>query len=416
MIETSAELAPHRPGQLQYEGNTPNWTTMAAAGRLSSAQEDRELSEPDDIPGRRTMCAHQHDSTFIYPPRSDVRPSGETQDAQTADTTAVSPGTSGVLDPKAALPASSVAEASIAEVAQQQPTLLAMAPISMAYQVLEQCPFRCPICHARPGHETRRLYTPKIANRFRSLSEQNVRRITISGGEPMLLRKRNRLLEIIKHAHEQHIHVCLNTTGILMDDKYLSILDNYVDHLLLSFRGVDRKSYNREFGVTEELEKLYRPYDTALRIIEAVKHTGIRLEISTVVHALNIHETIDMGWKLLSINPNITWRVEEYYAIGDLPDRDLYELSKAQYDDLFSKITETFTGKFRKIRHSSKEGRLHAKDLMMTPAGNLVTTCNNEYKVVGNVDSNFELPKSMRRSWTDYIKLCRDWGWEYTPN
>jgi len=227
----------------------------------------------------------------------------------------------------------------------------------------------------------------------------------------MLLHDQGRgaLLEICQEIHRQRIHLCLNTSGVFVDYDLLQEFDTFLDQMLLSFRGIDKISYNRQFGVTEKFDKLHKPYHTALRIMEDIKHTGIKLEVATVVDAKNVNETIQLGWKLLSINPNITWRVEEYYANGAQPKRQQFELRKAVYDELFIQITETFAGKFFRIRHSSKEGRIDAPDVMLTPEGNFVRSSNNAYTIVGKMP---QLPEmNTRRRWSDYSHGCRDWGW-----
>ncbi|MDR1468019.1 MAG: radical SAM protein, partial [Spirochaetaceae bacterium] len=188
------------------------------------------------------------------------------------------------------------------------------APIPLAYALSWKCYCNCPICHSETegeegmtaGIETWKRTIGPLLNHSGSV------RLTLTGGEPMFFwDKTDELLEFIKYLHEHKIHVCLNTTGINLTPEKLEVLDNCIDTILLSIRGLTVKAVNREFGIDEERARKLR--DTQMMILREIHNTDIRLEVCTVVTKENIAGIEYLGGKLCAINNNMIWRVEEYY-------------------------------------------------------------------------------------------------------
>ena len=58
---------------------------------------------------------------------------------------------------------------------------------------------------------------------IRVLNKNHVKRITVTGGEPLLLGEE--LLDFLSLLHDQKIHTCLSTTGIFLSEKDVLRLD-----------------------------------------------------------------------------------------------------------------------------------------------------------------------------------------------
>jgi MoaA/NifB/PqqE/SkfB family radical SAM enzyme len=223
--------------------------------------------------------------------------------------------------------------------------------------------------------------------------------------------KTDELLEFIKYLHENNIHVCLNTTGVNLTPEKLMILDNYIDTILLSVRGLTVETVKREFNIGEEQARNLR--DTQMMILREIHNTDIRLEISTVVTKENIAGIDYLGGKLCAVNNNIIWRVEEYYRNGkqgNQPD-SRFDLDAAQYDALMIELYEKYSP-LVVMRHSSKESRVNAPDPFLFPDGSLRHTSNHSYRLIMPIEKyNFKELRT-RRNWGTYLNSMRNWGWE----
>jgi MoaA/NifB/PqqE/SkfB family radical SAM enzyme len=287
-------------------------------------------------------------------------------------------------------------------------------PISLAYALSWKCYFNCPICLSGiEGNEDMITTVETWKKTVEPLLNHNGSvRLTLTGGEPMFFwDKTDELLEFIKYLHESKIHICLNTTGINLTREKLEVLDKYLDTILLSVRGLTVETVRREFNINEEQAKKLR--DTQMMILREIHNTDIRLEVSTVVTKENISSIEYLGGKLCAINNNIIWRVDEYYRNGKQCNRSEgeYDLEAAQYDAFMINLCKKYSHMIF-IRHSSREGRVHAPDPFLFPDGNLHGSSGYSYKLICPVrEYDFKGIKT-RRDWSTYLNSLRNWGWE----
>ncbi|MCD7908923.1 MAG: glycyl-radical enzyme activating protein [Clostridium sp.] len=74
--------------------------------------------------------------------------------------------------------------------------------------------------------------------------------LTVSGGEPML--QFDALLELLRKAKQNGLHVCLDTSGQASQDKYRAISE-YVDIFLFDYKTTDPNDHKRYTGVKNTL-------------------------------------------------------------------------------------------------------------------------------------------------------------------
>jgi MoaA/NifB/PqqE/SkfB family radical SAM enzyme len=245
------------------------------------------------------------------------------------------------------------------------------------------------------------------------LSSRGIIRLTITGGEPMLANKKSEVLSILEYAHSKKIHTCLSTTGHNISESDIRRLENSLDQLLLSI-------HSRSEHLAQELYESAKTWDylskNLEKVLEWTKNSRIIIEISTVVSQVNIHHVVELGKWLFEQNPNIFWRLDEYYPNGqqDAQMCNLFELSADSLAQLRIDVTNEFPKQIleRRIRISPKASRQLAPDLMITPQGNLVTTSNNTYSSKGDIKDLLFLELQNRRDWKEYRDCMRiDWNW-----
>jgi len=287
-------------------------------------------------------------------------------------------------------------------------------PISIAYALAWKCYCNCPICLS--GVQGKEYMITDI-NKWKKniapvIAYNGSVRLSLTGGEPMLFwDKTDELLEFIKYLHKNEIHVCLNTTGANMTAEKLKTLDKYLDTILLSVRGFSVENVSDEFGIDEKYAEELR--NTQLMILHEIHKTNIKLEIATVVTKKNSTEIDDIGAELCKINKNVIWRIEEYYRNGKQVNQtnEKFDLEAIKYKDLVKNLTEKYSNDIF-IRESSKENRLNAPDPFLFPDGDLHSTSDNAYRLLGHIEQYDFTTIKTRRNWDSYQKSMRNWGWE----
>lgn len=283
-------------------------------------------------------------------------------------------------------------------------------PFSLAYQITQKCAFSCDICHR---NYTEGLIPLNAEQRYQMvdiLKEHGIRRLTITGGEPTILGEE--LFDFLKYIHSKEIHVCLSTNAYQLSKARIEQMDECVDQLLLPIRSLTRSRWQMDFGGDILLNEAL--FETVTNLLQWIKTTGIILEVSTVVHQKNMNYIIDLGWQLVSLNPNIVWRIEEYYSMGFKHDlRAEFEISDSDFAEKCDEIAETFTRFFRRLNFSAKTGRGKSPDYLIAPNADLIKTSNNQCSAPQGNIINGPIPDDFqnRRPWFSYLIACRDWGW-----
>ena len=280
---------------------------------------------------------------------------------------------------------------------------------SLVFQITQQCPFTCGICLRNFDKHNKQLSPNEWQQAIDILKPMGLKRLTISGGEPMLLKQE--ILAFLEYVHEQEIHTCLSTSGFNIDQNTIIDMDRYLDHLLMSVRSLDLKGWQQDFGSSKYSSELFYHFKS---MIQWVKETNIILELSTVVHKKNYSRIIDLGWQILELNPNIVWRVENYYANGiEVDRRQEFEVDDEQFIHLQHKIQDIFYGLFKDIRFRTKESKRKSTDFFLSQNGDLLLTSDHQHTRTEFNVVHKQLPVNfpMTRNWSEYRNICRDWGW-----
>ena len=122
---------------------------------------------------------------------------------------------------------------------------------------LQGCNLRCRCCHNPDTHsfDGGREYSPeeivKEALRYREYfgSEGGT---TLSGGEPLLQAEFAR--EVFSLCHESGINTCLDTSGSVINDSVVALLDE-CDRVLLDYKYVTDELYRENVGCSIEAVK-----------------------------------------------------------------------------------------------------------------------------------------------------------------
>ncbi len=149
------------------------------------------------------------------------------------------------------------------------------------------CNERCPFCNV-PVEDYQPAVVPEAVTReqLEAFAESAQRTLTISGGEPTLLR--TRLIALIAEARQRGVpFVELQTNAVLIDDEYA----NELADAGLSSAFVSLLSH--EASAHDELVELEGAFDRCLAGIDALLDAGVSVTLNPVFVATTQHTVAD---------------------------------------------------------------------------------------------------------------------------
>lgn len=140
-----------------------------------------------------------------------------------------------------------------------------------------KCNYKCKYCYL-PNFKNKTKINLKI---LRRLKELKIKRISILGGEPFLVKKE--LIETIKYCLKNNIKISsVSTNGSVIDKDILEILNKYQIPLQVSLDATNYKTYLKLRG--------NRNFFTILSNIKKIKKEGCNVLLSMVLTNQNYQE------------------------------------------------------------------------------------------------------------------------------
>ena len=216
------------------------------------------------------------------------------------------------------------------------------APVSVVWEVTNDCNFLCPHCRAYCIHEKDNTV---IENKILSeLISSKVLAVNISGGEPLL---NPRVFNIIKRLTDENIYVGISTNGWFYKKFRENILSSGVKFVQISLDG-PKELHDKFRGVKGA-------YDRAVEALKMAKEDGMFTQMNVTITAENI-DTLEWNYhkaKELGIDKVFYRRVVPYGKAKEnqfvLPDKEKYykkitDLSKLTSDHLIISIDDPILG------------------------------------------------------------------------
>ncbi|TAN75427.1 MAG: GTP 3',8-cyclase MoaA [Gallionella sp.] len=186
--------------------------------------------------------------------------------------------------------------------------------------VTDRCNLRCTYCMPREAFDENHSFLPRaellsfeeierLAKLFIRLGVQKIR---LTGGEPLLRRGIERLVESLARLQTkagQPVEVALTTNAVLLSKKALSLKDAGLSRITASLDGLSEETFRR-------MSDSNVPVKTVLDGIAAAQHAGLApVKVNMVVkRGVNDHEIIPMAGHFR--NSGIVLRFIEYMDVG----------------------------------------------------------------------------------------------------
>ena len=269
--------------------------------------------------------------------------------------------------------------------------------------VTDRCNFRCSYCMPKEVFDKDYAYLPhsallsfeEITRTARLFVERGVRKIRLTGGEPLLRKNIEILIEqlaALRTPEGQPLDLTLTTNGSLLARKAQSLKDAGLQRVTVSLDGLDDAVFRR-------MNDVDFPVADVLAGIEAAQQAGLGpIKVNMVVkRGTNDHEIIPMarhfqgscvvlrfieymdvgatnGWRMDEVLPSaqVIERLKTEWPLvalnpsspGETAERWGYANAQGQHDPalgevgVISSVTQAFCGDCNRARLST-EGRLY---------------------------------------------------------
>jgi GTP 3',8-cyclase len=228
--------------------------------------------------------------------------------------------------------------------------------------VMDRCNFRCPYCmpkeefheHYRFLRSDERLSFPEIVRLARVFVTLGVRKLRLTGGEPLL---RANLAELIGDLTTLPgvEDVALTTNGVLLARHAEELSANGLQRVTVSVDSVDREVFRRMSGGFDGLEAV-------LEGIRAAQAAGLNpIKVNCVVQrGVNDHTVLDLVQHFRG--SGVIVRLIEYMDVGNrnhwsreavVPSRELRDRIDARWP--LEAVAENYRGEVAR-RHRFKDG------------------------------------------------------------
>ena len=202
--------------------------------------------------------------------------------------------------------------------------------------VTDRCNFRCTYCMPKEVfgkdfqflEREQLLSFGEIHRMVRLFRDQGVEKIRITGGEPLVRRKLERLVEML--AYWDDLDLTLTTNGSLLKQKARELKDAGLRRITVSLDSLDDAVFRSMNDVDFPVEKVLEGMAEA----EAVGLLPIKVNM-VVKRGVNDHTVLDMAKFFRDRGPNYILRFIEFMDVGAtngwkmehvVPSRELVEL------------------------------------------------------------------------------------------
>jgi cyclic pyranopterin phosphate synthase len=186
--------------------------------------------------------------------------------------------------------------------------------------VTDRCNLRCTYCMPRAVFDKDHVFLPRaellsfeeIARLARSFVVLGIEKIRLTGGEPLLRRNIEQLIELLAKLHTpagKPVEITLTTNAVLLAGKAQSLRDAGLSRISVSLDGLSDETFSR-------MSDSKVPVKTVLDGIAAAQRAGFApIKVNMVVkRGVNDHEILAMAEHFR--NSSVVLRFIEYMDVG----------------------------------------------------------------------------------------------------
>jgi cyclic pyranopterin phosphate synthase len=224
--------------------------------------------------------------------------------------------------------------------------------------VTDRCNFRCNYCMPKEVFDNNHVYLPhsallsfeEITRVARVFVAHGVQKIRLTGGEPLLRKNIERLIEqlaALRTPDGQPLDLTLTTNGSLLKKKARSLKDAGLNRVTVSLDGLDDAVFRRmndvDFPVADVLDGLAEAQAVGLGAAPPGKPSGLKINM-VVKRGTNDHEVVPMARhfrgsgmvlrfiEYMDVGATNGWRMDEVLPSAQVVQRIHTEMPLVQLD------------------------------------------------------------------------------------
>ncbi len=215
---------------------------------------------------------------------------------------------------------------------------------------LQGCPMRCQYCHNpdtwEPGKGEVLTVDEVLKSFYNNLAFYRNGGVTVTGGEPMM--QMDFLIELFEKLHEDHVHTCIDTSGIMFQPKnaeFMAKLDRLLavtDLVMLDIKHIDAEEHKKLTAHSNERILAFARYLDEKSIPIWIRHV--------IVPGITLYkEYLEQLGKFIGSLSNVK-------ALDVLP---YHSMGKMKYDNLNMEYP------LKDTREATKEEAVAAKNIIL---------------------------------------------------
>lgn len=191
-------------------------------------------------------------------------------------------------------------------------------PITANFEITHHCNASCIFCSIK-NHNDFFMFEgiDKITKIIDVFDKQNILRVNLFGGEPLLHPEINK---IMKHIKSKGFHLSLITNGFLIDDEIIKYISKYVDAIGVSIHGCKE--------MHERIMQKDNIYNKVVANIKRLSDNNVKLGINYTVCAINYKEIKAAILSLLDKNINVRFVALNRYIENSMLPRGINDALK----------------------------------------------------------------------------------------
>jgi len=257
-------------------------------------------------------------------------------------------------------------------------------PLSVCWQITRRCNLNCSFCisNSKPDVNLNEMTTKDCLRVIKKLSEAGIKRIDLTGGEPLL---RKDIFQLAKYAKDQGLATVVTSNGTLSPEIYLKLSKN-CSFFQISLDGVKK---------VHETLRGKGNFQKTLNTIYLLKEEKIPFRINTIIHKKNAR-SMDNFLKLIN-----KIEVKDIQFIFFAPqgrgflNRKIFELKEDEKLKIKEKLIKGAQKFGINIKFHDYKINFHSC-LLITPDGKVISQgySEDECIIVGNI-----LKHSIKEIW-----------------
>ena len=200
--------------------------------------------------------------------------------------------------------------------------------LDLRISVTDRCNMRCRYCMPREHFDENHEFLPKedilrfeeIVRVVQALLPQGLRKVRLTGGEPLLRRNLNELIRQLRACSEE-LDIAITTNGLLLSKHLDALVDAGLSRATISLDALDVNIYQL-MGDTEATPAI------VLKAIDEAQSIGLPLKVNSVIKKdVNENQIIDL---VRTFGPRgIPIRFIEYMDVGSTNNWNLDQVVSA---------------------------------------------------------------------------------------